>query len=112
MKQVLHMFAAIALLASTASALSAGFDTVFCNAQSDAVAIKDAAMQQPSLQLGADESAAMAVIEPLIASGTCQSREFADLSTAGFTAHPESGVAIGIVPIDNGYAVAMDFLDL
>ncbi len=111
--KVLHMCAAVAMLALTASpAVSADFSTVFCKAQSDAVAIEAAAMKLPSLQLGADESAAMAVIDPLMHSGACESREFADLSTAGFTPHPEGGTALGIVAIDDGYAVAIDFLNL
>lgn len=104
--KVLHMLATAALLAMTASpAFSATFDTVFCGAESDAIAVKDAVMKQSSLQQVVDVSA--------IQGSGCMLREFDDLSTAGFTPiDPKGNVTVGIVAIDDGYAVAIDFPDL
>ncbi len=109
--RVFHVLATTVLFVTTAIATSASadsFDTVFCRSKSNADAIKTAIMSEPSLEFGANNESALATLNPLLASGECTTREFVDLSISDFDIHTD-GLHVGIVAIDNGYAVAIDF---
>jgi hypothetical protein len=83
-------------------------DSVICPNRADAEAVLAAVMETPSLQAGADMADAEAVINKLVAAGSCRMTTF--LSTDGDLAeHQEGGAYVGIVDVDGEWAVDVDF---
>ncbi|MCA9366345.1 hypothetical protein KC722_02080 [Candidatus Kaiserbacteria bacterium] len=107
MKKIL----ASVLIVTACAFPAAAAEIVSCDNVTDAGALMGSALNTPSLQAEADDSAFLSVLEPLIAAGACHMQVYPDsdiglLEQAARTAHREGGASFGLVELDGRYVVA------